>query len=402
MNQNLSVRAGIFCLGAIVAALAAVTFAEYVPDDVASLLGGDAVDKILTILASSMLAVVTFSLSTLIASYSVAASGAPARATAMIMSDRGAQTALSAFLGAFIFSIVSLVALSTGYYGSKGRVILFGITIIVLTGVVWTVIRWIGQLSGLGQLANLIKGVERSTVRVIQAQKKHFAEIEEDTPVAEGELIFCEHTGFLQTLDLTKLTELLDGLDADIWIEVYPGQFMYPGLPMAKISKSIQVNADLVSEIRACFYVGRSRTFEDDPRFGFVVLSEIGSRALSPGINDPGTAVEIISSQLRLLTEFHRVCDSQEAERLPRNIHLKLITAEDVLDDAFQAIARDGAAMVEVGIALQKALGSLSEYPNFAAPARAMAKRNIEFSLLLMKSKFDRERLLRAASWRNN
>jgi uncharacterized membrane protein len=44
------------------------------------------------------------------------------------------------------------------------------------------------------------------------------------------------------------------------------------------------------------------RYFHEDPRFGLITLSEIASRALSPAVNDPGTAIQIISSHVRLFS----------------------------------------------------------------------------------------------------
>lgn len=401
LSRSLSVRAGASCALAILAALVAVIFAPYVPDELADLLGGDALDKILTIVASSMLAVVTFSLSNLISSYSVAAANAPVRATSLIMQNPRAQTALSSFLGAFIFSIVSLVALSTGYYGAKGRVILFGITVLVLVGVVWTVIRWIGQLSGLGLLSNVIKTVEEETVNAIRCQRAiSFSAPPASNEEAAGVSIQSRKTGFLQALDLDRLSEIGEKCSGEIWLQVHPGQFIYPGLVIAKVGGSSPVSDQVQKEITECFFLGRQRTFDEDPRFGFVVLSEIASYALSPGINDPGTAIEVIGCQVRLLNEFHSVCHAETKKRHPDNIHPKPILANDILDDAFQAVARDGAGMVEVGIMLQKALGSLSAYPEFRAIAGELSARNLELSRQEMKSGPDMERLEKAASWR--
>ena len=204
LSKSLSIKAGFYCVGAVAAALVAVFFAPYVPDNLAELLGGDAVDDILTILASSMLAVVTFSLSTLVATYSIVAGGAPPRATALIIEDSRAQSALSTFLGAFIFSIVSLVALSTKYYGEKGRVILFFITILVLAAVIWTIIRWIGQLSGLGRLGHVIDQVEQTAERTIRRQPNFFAWQHPtlETAPEDSLKVTSDSAGFLQTVDL--------------------------------------------------------------------------------------------------------------------------------------------------------------------------------------------------------
>ncbi len=56
-----------------------------------------------------------------------------------------------------------------------------------------------------------------------------------------------------------------------------------------------------------------NRTFEDDPRFGLIVLSEIADKALSPGVNDPGTAIDVIGTLVRLFTLWQ---SPPEKERL--------------------------------------------------------------------------------------
>ena len=56
-----------------------------------------------------------------------------------------------------------------------------------------------------------------------------------------------------------------------------------------------------VDALREAFVIGAERSFEQDPAYGLIVLGEIAQRALSPGINDPGTAIAVLSSQTRLL-----------------------------------------------------------------------------------------------------
>lgn len=402
LGQSLTVRAAIFCAGAIAVALLAVVFSPYVPDEVAELLGSDAVDRILTILASSMLVVVTFSLSTLIASYSAAASSAPARATAIIIQDSNAQNALSTFLGAFIFSIVSIVALSTEYYGAKGRVILFGVIVMVLAAVIFTVIRWIGQLSSIGRLGNVIQQIENTSRQAIKKQAHLFlSDSRTKKPPQDAHTITCTTTGFMQTIDIKVLTDLADEHRSEIWIEVYAGQFVYPGLTLAKISGPLEQSDDCLKAVQASFFIDKRRTFEDDPRFGFVVLSEIASRALSPAINDPGTAIEIIGSLLRLVTEIQAVLSEKQINPLPQNVHLRPVTPHEIVDDAYQALARDGAGLVEVGIFLQKALGAIYDLPDFKDAAYSCSTRSLERSKEKLDVK-DYERLLRAAAWREH
>lgn len=75
MTKRLWFRAGLFSLLGILTALLAVVFKGYIPIELPGQIGADAVDKILSIIASSMLAVTTFSLSTMVTAYGAASTG---------------------------------------------------------------------------------------------------------------------------------------------------------------------------------------------------------------------------------------------------------------------------------------------------------------------------------------
>jgi hypothetical protein len=81
------------------------------------------------LLASSLLAVTVFSLSTMVAAYSAATNNVTPRGTKLLMEDNTSQNVLGTFIGAFLFSLVGIVALSTGLYGTQGRAILLVVTI---------------------------------------------------------------------------------------------------------------------------------------------------------------------------------------------------------------------------------------------------------------------------------
>lgn len=107
-------RATLFSLGGVASALLAVAFSSYIPADLPAKIGADAVDKILGIIASSMLTVTTFSLSTMVAAYSAATNNVTPRATKLVMEDSTTQNVLATFVGSFLFSLVGIIALATG------------------------------------------------------------------------------------------------------------------------------------------------------------------------------------------------------------------------------------------------------------------------------------------------
>src|SRR5690606_1857177 len=108
----------------VVTAAAGVVLAPFVPDSWTITIGAQAIDGILNVLASSMLAVTVFSVSTMVSAYSAATSNVTPRATKLLLQDKPSQNVLGTFIGSFLFSLVGIIALSTGLYGSQGRAIL--------------------------------------------------------------------------------------------------------------------------------------------------------------------------------------------------------------------------------------------------------------------------------------
>ena len=89
-----------------------------------------------------------------------------------------------------------------------------------------------------------------------------------------------------------------------------------------------------------------------------MVLGEIASRALSPAVNDPGTAIDVIGTAVRLLTQWRRLAEREDdgGGRRPTAGAGRLC---DVLEDVFRPIATDGASSFSVALRLQKAFGAL-------------------------------------------
>ncbi len=111
--------------------------------------------------------------------------------------------------------------------------------------------------------------------------------------------------------------------------------------------------ADLRECVNAAFIVGDDRTFRDDPRFGLVTLAEVAARALSPAVNDVGTAIDIVGTFVRLLARW--ADPVAESEVIYDRVSVPSLTVAEMFDDAFTAISRDGASLIELEIRLQKA-----------------------------------------------
>ncbi len=159
-----------FSLLAILALVLSSFADSFVPKHIIAPLGSQVVDRILDILASSMLAVAIFSLSTMVAAVRAATEAATPRIRPLLVEDRTAQTAISIFVGTFLFSLLGVIGLSTGLFGASGRFVLFVLSIFIIAAVVVALIRWIQQLSHIG-------GVNETIDRAETATRKAFARV---------------------------------------------------------------------------------------------------------------------------------------------------------------------------------------------------------------------------------
>ena len=393
--SHLSVRAGIYALVAITGPGWAILLGPCVPTSMLKWSSGPALEKMLGIITSNMLTIVTFSLSTLVATLALILSSAPPRATALIVRDARAHRALATFLGAFLFSVSAVVSLSAGAFAPEDQLVLSAMTIGVLLAVVWTIVRWIGHLSGMGQLSNMIERVETIAEKTIRDQSFLLADdLFEPAPAAAIGFEFCATgAGFILRIDYEHLARVAADHQTELSVHVTAGMFVQPGVRLASTVK-VGASDELVSSVESGFVLGNRRTFRGrSARFGFIVLSEIGSRALSPGINDPGTAIQVLASLFRLLNAL----PPANTNRADGPLKFRRITTREIFDDAFRSIARDGAAMVEVQVFLQKGLVHLAKQPRFAGSAAALSGEAMAYSKTKLESSVDRNRVAHVA-----
>ncbi len=381
-SRRLWVRASAIGAIGVLAAVLATVAERFVPFDIPGSIKADSVDTILNIIASSMLAVTTFSLSAMTSAYGSATSNVTPRATKLLIEDTVTQNVLSTFVGSFLYGIVGIVVLQTGAYGDRGRVILFVVTIGVIALIVFQLLRWIDHLTTLGRVGETTSRVEDAAEGAIEARRQNpylggnplpdrkGADLRGMTPVMAGAI------GYVQHIDMQALSTLAERIDSDIHMLVNPGAFVYPDSVVAYLASSLAVKDDALAPedaLRRAVTIGNERDFDQDPRFGLVVLSETAQRALSPAVNDPGTAIDVIGRATRLLSRWAEPIEQQEPQ-FPR-VFVPALTAEDLFEDAFMTIARDGAAQVEVQLRLQKSLAALARLggADFRTAARRQA-----------------------------
>lgn len=231
--------------------------------------------------------------------------------------------------------------------------LLFSVTIVVLVLVIVALIRWIAQISNIGRVEHTIDRVEAATAKALTSLREHPLF---DCRVLDGEpagaAISSIKLGYVKHFDAKLLQRLADEHDLRISVTARPGAYVSAARPLMFVVGKL--GDDLIAELIDAFVVGDQRSFDNDPRFGLVVLGEIADKALSPSLNDPGTAIDVISTLTRIL------CSSQPeiGPECVKNDRVAVVPLDpkDLLEDAFRPIARDGAGSIEVVLRLMHSL----------------------------------------------
>lgn len=361
-----------FSVVAVATVLVSFYVARFAPDKLPFTIDHGALQSILTMLGSSMLTIAVFSLSTLVGAVSEASQSSTPRAVPLIVQDRTAQTTMSVFIGAFLFSIVGIIGLSSGIYSDAGRLVLFLVTLVVVLIVVVALIRWIDRAVRIGRISEAVGHVERAATKALEAlaDDQRFGCRVRRGEVPKGREVLAEKAGYLQHFDLSRLDELARNRHATIHILVWPGALLLEGMTVAVLVGHFEEGD--AETVRDAFTIGNERTFEYDPRYGIAVLAEIGSRALSPGINDQGTALDVIGALVRTLAAApNALADADDDPRYPQ-LTLPPSDAGKLFIAGFRPIARDGADKIEIALRLAKGLAWLARFPAYRDAAGAM------------------------------
>lgn len=367
--RRLWVRASLFAMFGVLSALAAPLIAPFVPEGWSEVIDREALNNILEIIASSMLIVATFSLSTMVAAYAAASTITTPRVARLLMQDTTAQDALATFVGAFLFALVGIIALSSGVYNGNGRFVLFATTLVMVAAIVVTFLRWIDHASHLGRVGDAIERVAQKAETALRDRHEHpcLGGRAGHEPPAGSHPVQTDEVGYVQHIDMASLQQIADENDGEIHLLALPGTLTNPAVPLARTS--FAPDDDCGAGITACFAIGAMRSFEQDPRYGLAVLAEIAAKALSPGINDPGTAIETIATASRVLAIWAGPREREEI-RFPR-VHVPGLATSDLFEDVFAPVSAYGAGSLMVGIRLQKALAGLERMGDAAFGAAA-------------------------------
>lgn len=255
--------------------------------------GATGARTLLGTVASSVIGVAGTVFSITIAALSLAAAQMGPRLLRNFTRDRGNQTTLGMFLGTFAYALVVLRTIRTPSEGEFVPHLALTVGILLALASVAMLVYFVGHLSS---RINVDVVIELVTDDVHAAIDRLTAKEPQPEPPPQdwwrdAQPVINDERGYLQQLDADGLADWAAENGTSVRLVVRPGDYVFPGVPIAFVKSKVEGAQEAV---RSAVALGSTRISSVDLEFAVRQLVEVAVRALSPGINDPHTAISVL------------------------------------------------------------------------------------------------------------
>jgi len=338
--------------------------------------GPEGARAVLSAIASSMITVAGLTFSITMLTLQLASSQFGPRLLRNFMRDRGNQIVLGTFIATFVYCLLVLRTVR-GTEGSSfvpHLAVAFGVLLALAS--IGVLIYFIHHIATSIRIETLLASLAAETHAAVDRlyPERLGRDPPPDATSAEGlvpsgferdaRTMRADASGYVQRVDLDTLLRLATEHDLLVRIAARPGRFVTEHDELYYAHPAERVSATIAEQLRGAFVIGQERTPEQDLQFSTRRIVEIAQRALSPGINDPTTALYCID---RLGETLGRLAerDIPSPLRFDESGGLRVITdvisLENLACPAFAAIARYGLEDADVIARLLGAMDALSQ-----------------------------------------
>ncbi len=303
------------------------------------------------------------------------------------MRDRGNQVTLGTFIATFIYCLLVLRTVrsadeSGGYSFVPNLSLLVGVGMALCS--IGVLIFFIHHVPSKIHINSVIEDIGDGLLDTIQDRFPRFvgdprpedeeladharvpATFSRDATVEEAasrQQVRSKKTGYVDMIDDQALMAAARKHDLVVRLQYQPGDFAHVGRTLAEVYPSERCDDDAARDIRGAFSMSSRRSTMQDLRFLIDELVEIAARALSPGVNDPFTAVTCMDWLSAGLSDLagrdlpsHLRVDEDGALRVIAHP----VSFETLVDRSFGALAQYCAADMVAALRFIRALGEIA------------------------------------------
>jgi len=349
---------------------------------------------LLSTVAGSMMTIVSVTFSITIVALQLASSQFGPRLLRNFMADRGNQMAMGVFIATFTYCL--LILRSVNGTESERFVPHISVSVALLLTLLslGVLIYFIHHAAESIQAENVIAAVsldlhhqiERLYPNRIGHEPPEAAARGNDSPIVptrlekDGRSIASKRSDYVQAIDIDRILQLAAKRDLVVSVRLRPGKFSIEGGELARAWPAERVDNESAETIRTAFYFGTRRSLPQDVEFAIDQLVEVAVRALSPGINDPFTAITCIDRLGAALCELANrsipsPCRYDEESKL--RVITDVSTISGIVDASFHQIRQAARGTTSVTLRLLETMTAVAAHtsdPEFLAALRRHAE----------------------------
>lgn len=367
----------------------------------------DGARQVLSDIGGSMITVAGTVFSVTIAAVVYASGQYGPRLLSNFMRDRGNQVTLGTFIATFLYCLLVLRTIRSPEEdggGASGFVPNLALLVAVVLAVcsVAVLIFFIHHVPSRIHINSVIEDIG---VRLLRELRRRFPEFigagapadaeREDLKTAldaplhvspdRAATVRAEGSGYIQVIDEDQLLHSAARHDLVCRLRYRPGDFVHAGRPLADLWPADRAGDGAQHAVREAFALGSRRTALQDLRFLIDELVEIAARALSPGVNDPFTAVTCLDWLGAAMSDLGRR-DAPSPLRRDDQGEVRVIALPDTfgyfLDRSFGALAQHCASELVAALRFLETLGEVAAGCEQADRLEAVAELAGKMSLM--------------------
>jgi uncharacterized membrane protein len=284
-------------------------------------IGADSARAVLGAIAGAMLSVVGMIFSILMVVLVLASQQFSPRILRNFARDRISQNVLGLFIGSFTYSLLVLARISEHEDRVFTPVLSVTVAIVLAIVAIGSFIYFIDHITRTVRISYIVAEINRQTETLLhrlyaedQREEATPAEdeaAEKDAPLATAEAtrIRSLRPGHIQTIDYQHLLHLAKENNWVIKVERPVGDFVARDGLLLSLMPGQKVSQELLDALHGAFDIGTERTLFGDALFGVRQLVDIALKAISPGVNDPTTAINALDYLGNILIYVARHAD---------------------------------------------------------------------------------------------
>lgn len=259
----------------------------------------DLAREILSLLAGSLFSVATFTFATMLTIITLYTSNFSPRAIENFLLNRTSMQTLGIFLGGFIYCLSSLFFMRSSE--DEFLVVSATIALFYAFGSVIMFTRFVYSSSQFVQLEKLIHNLYSDAEKVYVDYIDRFKDYKTVKHLPEADFLYtypisADKSGYIEHVDFEGLKKTAQTTESLTELYIRVGHFVTEGEPVAEVktNKKNEEIGKLSAKINQSFSYEEQKSTMYDPDYARSKLTEVALRAVSPGINDPNTAIHIL------------------------------------------------------------------------------------------------------------